>query len=386
MNAAVALEAGDLGFGEGLLALLRPALRTVPVHGVVAIRTSADVADDLATWCRIEHHDFLGSVDGAFLIGRGPLGIPQATDLGVPARADPRTGFAPRGASIEPGGPDWPFDLLERDRVQSPEIEGLYRQGVEAQWDAERDVPWSQVGEHAPELEAAVVQIMSFLAENELSALYVPASFLPRLHPAFLETAQLLAIQLADEARHIEVFVRRARLKAAPPPMSAAVTGWSLRSLLDVRDFTESAFLLAVLGEGTFLDLLRFVEDHAPDPATRELVRRARLDETRHVRFGLAHVRHALAHDATLYGRLEAAVRRRAATLVGTGGVPAALQDALTILAAGGTDPDGLRRGAEAFRGLAAEMHDNRKKRLRSAGFDEEQAETLSNLHTPNFM
>ena len=115
-------------------------------------------------------------------------------------------------------------------------------------------------------------------------------------------------------------------------------------------------------------------------------MRRARGDESRHVHFGLAHVRHALACDSTLYGRLEAAVRRRAATLGGVGGIPAPLQDSLVILAAGGTEPHALLRGEAALRELLEVMHASRVRRLCSAGFSADQAERLSDLHTPNFM
>jgi hypothetical protein len=156
--------------------------------------------------------------------------------------------------------------------------------------------------------------------------------------------------------------------------------------LIVLEDFTEAAFLLSVLGEGTFLDLLRFVQHHAPDEATIELVRRARADETRHVQFGQAHVRHAMSRDPTLAGRLEAAVRRRAATLANAGGVPAPLADALTVLAAGGDDPAAIARGHEAFRELLDDMQRARTKRLLAAGFDATGAQLLSDLHTPNFM
>jgi hypothetical protein len=104
------------------------------------------------------------------------------------------------------------------------------------------------------------------------------------------------------------------------------------------------------------------------------------------VHFGLAHVRYALAHDPGLYDRLEAAVRRRAASLHGVGGVPAPLQDALTVLAAGGTEPGAIAHGHEAFRQLLETMHEGRLRRLRHAGFSEQQARTISELHTPNFM
>ena len=409
----MAVDGGDLPFAGGLLALLRPALDLVPAGGVVALLSdSASVREDVASWCRAERHDFLGTDEvapGRFAhrIVRGSLGVPRGpredglrlpTEGGrvtassmleavpFPAHADPGSGFAPRGARVEPGGPAYPFDLVDRDRAAPPEVARLYDQAVAAQWDATKDVPWSKVGDHAPALERAVGQVMTFLAENELSALYVPARFLPRIHPAYAETAMLLASQMADEARHIDVFLKRARVGGAGVGVSSATTSRSLLSLLEVGDFTEAEFLLAVLGEGTFLDLLRFVGDHAPDEATEVLVTRARADETRHVHFGLAHVRHALSTDATLYPRLEAAVRRRAATLHDAGGVPAALQDALTVLAAGGTAPRAIAKGHDAFRELLDVMGENRVKRLVHAGFSDLQAQTLSGLHTANFM
>jgi len=389
---AVAVDAGDLDLGGGLLALVRPALDRVAPGGVVAVLSSSRAArEDLPAWCRAERHAYLGCEVGPaggdrHLVARGPHDVPRATDAAPPETADAATGFAPRGAGVEPGGPAYPFTLLARDRVLPPETAQLWAQAAASQWDANRDVPWHTVRPLPPALEAAVVQVMTFLAENELSALYVPARFLPRIHPAYVETAQLLAAQLGDEARHIEVFLRRARAGGGPPGVSSATTARSLRSLLDPEDFTEATFLLSVLGEGTFLDLLRFVEEHAPDEATGVLARRARADEARHVHFGLAHVRHALAHDAGLARRLEDAVRRRAATLAGADGVPPRIADALTILAARGDDPPSVARGHERYRALLNEMHEARTRRLASAGFDAAGAELLSALHTPNFM
>jgi len=68
------------------------------------------------------------------------------------------------------------------------------------------------------------------------------------------------------------------------------------------------------------------------------------------------------------------------------GGVPASLQDALTVFAAHGTEPRAVARAHDAFRALLDEMHGNRVKRLMQAGLTQTQAETLSDLHTPNFM
>ncbi len=411
--AAIAVDGGELPLGGGLLSLVRPALDALERGGMLAVLSRSDsVRVDLPSWCRAERHDYLGIEklpDGIdrHLIARSEFSVPlrptnnegrltprdgrlTASEVlavaPLSAVADPFTGFAPRGARVEPGGPGYPFTLNERDQVAPPEVAKLYDQAVSAQWDATTDIPWTKVRPLPDALEIALVQIMTFLAENELSALYVPSRFMARIHPAFAEVTMFLASQLADEARHIDVFLKRARLCGRGLGISSVVTSRSLLSLLQIEDFTEATFLLSVLGEGTFLDLLSFIERHAPDEPTAELTRRAKNDESRHVHFGLAHVRYGLANDPGLYGRLEEAVRRRAATLHGMGGVPAPLQDALTILAAGGTEPRSVARGHVCFRELLEIMHLSRTRRLEHAGFTPEQAETISQLHTPNFM
>ncbi|HEY6803067.1 MAG TPA: hypothetical protein VI306_05745 [Pyrinomonadaceae bacterium] len=392
--AAIAVDGGDLPLGGGLLALVRPALNAMEPGGTLAILSrSTSVNEDLPSWCRAEAYDYLGveevlpGVNRHLISRRNKFPFSEITEPNsFPVKADPFTGFAPRGSRVERGGPAYPFTLNERDRLAPPEVKKLYEQAAASQWDATADIPWSKAKRLSPGLDQALAQIMNFLAENELSALYVPSRFVAHIHPHFAEVAMFLATQLADEARHIDVFLKRARICEEGSAISSVITSRSLLSLLQTDDFTEATFLLSVLGEGTFLDLLSFIERYAPDEATYELIRRAKNDETRHVHFGLAHVRFALANDRALYGRLESAVRRRSATLHGAGGVPTPLQDALTILAAGGTGPSEVARGHESYRELLETMHVSRIKRLGHAGFTTEQAETLSRLHTPNFM
>ncbi len=416
---AVAIDAGELPLGGGLLALVRPALQLLEPGGVLAINSCHDsLQDDLSVWCKVQQHDYLGhepapnAVDQSHvcirhLIRRGTQSVPQGdretgmrlearngtlradsvlTAVPMPETADPRSGFAPRGAQVEPGGPRYPFDLLDRRHVAPPEVAKLFDQAVESQWDGNRDIPWHNLPAHAPDLERAIGQVFTFLAENELSALYVPSRFVSRIHPAYAEVAMFLSTQMADEARHMDVFLKRARTGGAGLGVSSVTTSQSLLSLLELTDFTEATFLLSVLGEGTFIDLLRFIEDHAPDDVTAEIVRRAGNDEARHVHFGLVHVRHALANDPGLYQRLESAVRRRAAVMAASSGVPEPLHDGLTVLAAGSMQPRAIARGHDDFRQLLEDMHNNRMKRLEHAGFTPAQAKTLSELHTPNFM
>ena len=236
------------------------------------------------------------------------------------------------------------------------------------------------------EIEDAVVQVMTYLIENETAALIVPGRFLARLHPHFREVMQLLAVQAADEARHIEVFTRRALLHRGDLGLSTAGGRSSLDTLLSEPDFALASFLLSVLGEGSFLSLLWFLHAHAPDPVTAEVARLAAQDEARHVAFGLAHLARHVDLDPTLRPRLAAAVERRHDALRASAGLNEEVFDALVLLAAGAWTEDALARGWDAVAALEREMDQGRQRRLRKLGFDARDAEALSALHTKNFM
>jgi hypothetical protein len=197
---------------------------------------------------------------------------------------------------------------------------------------------------------------------------------------------QLLAIQAADEARHIEVFTRRARLHRDELGVSTAGGQASLATLFDEPDFAIASFLLSVLGEGSFLSLLWFLRDHGPDACTREVARLAAQDEARHVAFGLAHLQRHISVDPAMLERLAAAIERRHGALANTTGLNAEVFDALVLLAAGDWSPAALRRGHAAVVELVADMDKGRRQRLARLGFDAERAASLSALHTRNFM
>src|SRR5690606_1165677 len=129
------------------------------------------------------------------------------------------------------------------------------------------------------------------------------------------------------------------------PTLSSAGGRASLQTLLDEHDYAIAAFLLSVLGEGTFLALLGFLERHAPDECTRTIARLVRADEARHVAYGVAHLERHCAIDPTLRTRLTAAVERRYDALTSTAGLNHEVFDSLVLLAAGALDPAAIARG-----------------------------------------
>jgi hypothetical protein len=378
------VELDDLGLDEGGHLLVARALAAgaeVEVRG-----RSPTLAIDLAGWARRRGH----ALHGARLVRGDADRFRTAERAGaagaVADHAPARWGLAARGALVEAGVPDLGFTLSDRRTVWADQAARLYAQAAAAQWDPATAIPWDAPRDHPAEVEDAIVQVMTYLIENETAALAVPARFLARLHPHFREVMQLLAIQIADEARHVEVFTRRAGLGGGPPGRSTVGGQASLATLFAEPDFAIASFLLSVLGEGSFLTLLHFLRDHAPDVVTREVTRLAAQDERRHVAFGLAHLSRHVAEEPALRGRLAAAVERRHDALARTAGLDEAVFDALVLLAAGGWEPARLRAGHAAVVGLVRDMDAGRRQRLRRLGFSEGEAEALSALHTRNFM
>jgi hypothetical protein len=302
-------------------------------------------------------------------------------------RADPAWGLAARGALVEAGGPPIGARWTEREHVWADIAPQLYAAAAASQWDPATAVNWSaDLAGVPPEIERAVAQLMTYLVENEQAALVIPARLLSQLHPHYREVMQLLATQAADEARHVEVFTRRGLLSGGELGTSSAGGRASLQTLLDEPDFTTASFLLSVLGEGTFLDLLRFIHSHAPDEVTADVTRLALRDEARHVAFGVAHTAHLARSDPAYLGTLRQAVERRHAALLDTAGLNAEVFDALVLLAAGSWQPEAIRRGWQAVRDLLARMDEGRRRRLAYIGFPDDEAAELSELHTRNFM
>ncbi len=386
------LDLAGLGFAEGAHLLVGRALRGLPVGGRLVVRgTDPALNVHLRAWCRANGHRLAegerlevsrGSADLARWVGAERAGSPT----GVVARPAAHWGLAARGALVEAGGPAGPFDVVERDVVWADLAPRLYAHAAAAQWDPATAVEWTAPFTLVEDVESAVVQVMTYLVENEQAALVIPARLLSRVHPHFHEVQQLLAVQAADEARHMEVFTRRALLRGGEMGTSSVGGRASLSTLLYEADFTLASFLLSVLGEGSFLTLLGFLDTHAPDPVTRAVTRLARVDEARHVAFGVAHLEHQARLDPSLRGRLRAAVERRHDVLVDTAGLNADVFDSLVVLAAGSWDPADIARGHRAVAAMERGMDEGRQQRLARLGFPADEAAELSSLHTRNFM
>lgn len=406
------IDTETVGFDQGALLAIRHALaalapgESLRVTGTPASHDPIAWEVHLRGWCRQQGHALTLSRadDGRPLatLTPGPAGADldatrrhgaQRTGASDPAAADavaaeaaPGWGLAARGAVVEAGSPAYAFALRRRHELWADTAAELYRQAVAAQWDPATAVDWHAAFTLPDAVEDAVVQVMTYLIENENAALLVPARHLGQVHPHYREVLQCLAVQCADEARHVEVFTRRATLRGREPALSTAGGQASLHTLFEAPDFSSASFLLSVLGEGSFVHLLNFLHAHAPDPVTAQIARLAARDEARHVAFGMAHLEHRLSVEPDYRATLAAAIEQRHEALAATAGLNASVHDALILLAAGDTALPALARGHAAVLALQEEMQTGRRARLARLGFAAVEAERLASLHTRNFM
>jgi len=411
-------ETGTLELGGGLEVLVSAALETLrPGEELDVVTESRGAAYELAAWARITGHEVVdeqwegtgserrfvvrlrrGSLER--VLGSAVSSGHELPELGAggfatdelrrivgpaPPAADSAAGLVPLGAAAERGAPGYRWALSSRDPIWSGKLASLADRAARAQWDATTDIPWDAARGLKPDRERAVAQVMTYIAQNEYAAYYLPARYLAHVHPSYLELLLWLASHVHDEARHVEVFTKRA-LVGGYRAHALASTELSLHTLLEEHDFTSAALLLNVLGEGTFLDLLSFIAAHAPDAATATAASLAHRDERRHVQFGISHIRQRLRADPDERGTLVAAVESRAAKLADLDGLSPVVGESLVVMSARSLQPADVAEAGAAVRSLIHRMHRNRVRRLRAAGFDEATARHLSELHTPNLM
>ena len=252
----------------------------------------------------------------------------------VPEHA-PRRTMAPRGSDIDPNVPDMGYTINDKSEVWSDNVLSLYEEAVSRQWSATRDIPWSELPELDPDLEHAMCQLCTVLSEVEMVAADFPAKWLWKINHDFIEAKMFLCTQVMDEARHTEVFRKRALANGGGLGKSKAVVEEFLKLVLDAESYDEGSALMHLLGEGIVLSLFRAGEFLAPSQVEKRIFRLCMQDEARHVAYGTMHLRYRLQRDPSLaedfHGYLD-----KGENIIGMLFTTPEVVEPTTILAAGG--------------------------------------------------
>ena len=266
----------------------------------------------------------------------------------VPA-VPPRRAMAPRGADIDDPAPDMGYILNKKSEVWAENVRELYEEAVARQWSATRDIPWNELQELPDDVEHAMCQLCTTLSEVEMIAADLPAKWMWRMNHDFLEAKMFLCTQIMDEARHSEVFRKRALANGGGLLKSRGGTTSLLRTILEAKTYTQASALMHLLGEGFILDIFRQGELISPTDVEKRMFRMAMQDEARHVAYGTLHIRYSVEHDPDIAEEIHAALDHGEQVLMEFGTQPD-LSTAIATLLAGGVEnieTEGFPRQAE---------------------------------------
>ncbi|MHB1519033.1 MAG: ferritin family protein [Acidimicrobiales bacterium] len=212
----------------------------------------------------------------------------------------PKRTMAPRGCDVDPDVPDMGYSINDKTEVWSDNVMELYEEAVSRQWSATRDIEWTALPELDADLEHAMCQLATVLSEVEMVAADFPAKWLWRINHDFVEAKMFLCTQVMDEARHTEVFRKRALAGGGGLGKAKAVVEQFLKVILDAQSYDEGSALMHLLAEGLVLSLFRAGELLSPSPVEKKIFRLCMQDEARHVAYGTMHLRYRLEREPAL--------------------------------------------------------------------------------------
>lgn len=289
---------------------------------------------------------------------------------GVPEDAPELRVMAPRGSVVDDDVPDMGYTYNQKYQVWSDNVVALYEEACARQWSATRDIPWDELKPLPDDLERAQCQIATLLTEVEMIASDFPAKWLWQMNQHFHEVKMFLCTQAMDEARHLEVFRKRALANGGGLMRCLSGTEEFLKTILHAPTYVQGSFLMHVLGEGLILDIFRSGEFLAKNKTEKEIYRLCIQDEARHVSYGTMHLKYFLEHHPQ---REQAVAEMHALAEVAELGIPGFLTNPFIIEPLAVLMGDGVQhidKGMEAIRMVWVRMREEYLNRCAIAGFD----------------
>jgi hypothetical protein len=185
-----------------------------------------------------------------------------------------------------------------------------------------------------------------------------------------LEVKTFLATQIMDEARHLEVFRKRALAGGGGLLHVTPCFEWAGKSLMMSPTHSMGGFFLNLLGEGFILSVFRAGEFIAKTHVDREIFRLCMQDEARHVAFGTIELKNYLENhpDPQLADERMHRYADVGELLITSSVLEPTVIEPLAMLLAGSKED--IDDGMEGFSMLWQVIRDEYLERCDRAGFD----------------
>ena len=273
----------------------------------------------------------------------GPYAIENAPEVVRENR-----GLAPRGAILAEGAdqPDLGPSLNRKSDVWAYRVQRYWEEALSRQWNVSTDVPWRDLEKYSipNEVEFAFCQLCTLLSEVEMIATDLPAKWSHHMNSHFQEVKNFIATQAIDEARHAEVFRKRALANGVGLLRASARGEHALKGILEADSYSEGSVFLHVLGEGFILTLFRSSEFISPTPVEQRMFQLVMQDEARHVSYGLQHLKYLMDNCPEMRAQVNSFLDEAEKHLSGLFN-PDQLE-AMIVLGGKGTTPACIARGS----------------------------------------
>ena len=273
-----------------------------------------------------------GSVDGGLTIDDLNVGIYGH----IPEHVDARNRI-PRGAAAISGVTDvGGYSVCDSYRLWADNAGELYEEAISRRWSTATDLPWNTAHDLADDVELAICQVATELATHAQVEMETIAKWFRELNPTYHEVKLHLSTTIYDDARFFDGYRKRAMLNGGG--MLLESPGWVNRIIFECfSGWTEVAILMFLLRGSFTHTILRYLSVYGPTELDRELALRCMVDKTRHIQYGMEHLRFSFTSKperAQVYavglGAAEAQVARDERDHV--------LWEALAIIFGGGID------------------------------------------------
>ena len=278
----------------------------------------------------------------------------------------------PRGAFPIPGIPRTDlYSLSAKVDIWADNAADLYEEAIQRRWMAHADVPWDELAPLPDDVELAMRQLCTELAQQASLETDVVGQWLHRMNYAYYEVKAFLATEIFDTGRHFVAFRQRALANGGKLGLESP--GHFNRRLMEVRaGWTEAAVYLYII-RGTLTQwMLRYAEAYALSQAEKYLFRKCLEDKARHIAYGLAHVKYAVENsDPTFALGLNNLMRAVEGDLSKEMRDPV-IWEALAIIFGGGVSNMG--EGMEVVKGLQQRFIEQYLARMKWVGIPKTEA------------
>jgi hypothetical protein len=198
----------------------------------------------------------------------------------------------PRGAVPIEGVEGMGYSLFAKQEVWSDACAPLYEEAIQRRWRPATDVPWDSIQPLPDDLERATCQICTHLSEKAQMECDVIGRWEPEISYGYHEVKLYLATVVFEAVRAVEVFRKRALSNGGGLGLQAP--GWSFRSVVDARNFSEMTTIQMVLQDSFTLAQYQFGEMYAKNDAEKFIFARSLQDKARHLAYGISHLKYLL--------------------------------------------------------------------------------------------